>query len=110
MKPAAKANILGDLRAEYDRVMLANAASREQAFSLIELLVVIAIVAILAALLLPVLSRSKEQAQSASCQNHLHQMGLALAMYVSEHNIYPPGLGVGSPSETWPDLLAPYNP
>jgi prepilin-type N-terminal cleavage/methylation domain-containing protein/prepilin-type processing-associated H-X9-DG protein len=80
-----------------------------RALSLIELLVVIAIIAILAALLLPVLSRSKEQAQSASCVSHLQQIGLAMEMYVSDHNAYPPGLG-GEPFQVWSDWLAPYNP
>lgn len=80
-----------------------------RAFTLIELLVVIAIIAILAALLLPVLSRSKERAQRASCVNHLHQIGLAMEMYVSDHNMYPPGLG-GEPFQAWSGWLAPYNP
>jgi prepilin-type processing-associated H-X9-DG protein/prepilin-type N-terminal cleavage/methylation domain-containing protein len=79
------------------------------AFTLTELLVVIAVMAILAALLLPALSKAKEKARSASCQNHLHQIGLAMEMYVSDHNVYPPGLG-GPPLQTWADRLAPYNP
>jgi prepilin-type N-terminal cleavage/methylation domain-containing protein/prepilin-type processing-associated H-X9-DG protein len=87
-----------------------NGYAGHSGFSLIELLVVIAIIVILAALLLPVLSRSKEQAQGVSCKNHLHEMGISLALYVSEHNIYPPGLGLGTPFKTWPDLLATYNP
>ncbi len=60
--------------------------ARGIAFSLIELLVVIAIIGILAALILPVLSRSKESARSTACVSNLHQIGLALQMYVDENN------------------------
>src|ERR1035438_857898 len=71
----------------------------EKGFTLLELLVVIAIIAILAALLLPALSMAKAYAHSTTCKNHLHQMGIALKMYVDENrNRYPYFLGPPGPA------------
>jgi prepilin-type N-terminal cleavage/methylation domain-containing protein len=61
-----------------------------RAFTLLELLVVIAILAILAALLFPVFSRGKESARSAACISNLHQIGIALQLYVSDNQNHLP--------------------
>lgn len=95
------------LRKEHSRPRTKHAG-----FTLIELLAVIGIIAILAALLLPALNRAKAQAQSAKCKSILHQLSLALNMYLTDNNSkYPPAWYVRNgrkPSDFWEALLQPY--
>src|ERR1700722_10318576 len=60
--------------------------ARKRAFTLIELLVVIAIIAILAAILLPVLSAAQERGRRIYCLNNLKELGLAWVMYASDNS------------------------
>jgi prepilin-type N-terminal cleavage/methylation domain-containing protein len=67
-----------------------NLLRRTEGFTLIELLVVIAIIAILAALLLPVLGKSKIRAQGIQCVSNLRQLSLGWQLYTSDSNEHYP--------------------
>jgi len=66
-------------------------ANSRSAFTLAELLVVIAVIAILAALLFPILSMAKAQAQRTQCVSNLHQLGVGLQIFLSDYQRYPTG-------------------
>jgi prepilin-type N-terminal cleavage/methylation domain-containing protein len=96
-----------------------NARHGAPAFTLVEMLVVIAVIAILAGLLLPALARAKEQAKSAKCVSNLHQIFVAMTMYVDEneggmlHNVPSQGIpnnGQWTPNPRSSLILAPDHP
>ena len=83
---------------------------QRKAFTLIELLLVIAIIAILAALLLPALNRSKEMAKSLSCINNLKQQGFVFYCYSDDYNGNLPLFYTPSNTGThWPATLLRYS-
>lgn len=84
--------------------------ARPSGFTLIELLVAIAIIAILAAIIMPVLSKAEERARQTGCLNNLKEWALASSLYIDDNNqtyCYP-RLQVSSPTEQdnpqWSDV------
>ncbi len=70
---------------------MCNTRRSREGFTLIELLVVIAIIAILAAILFPILAAAKERGRHGACQGNLRQLAEAMLLYTQDHNECWPG-------------------
>lgn len=77
-------------------------------FTLVEILVTIGIVVVIAAILLPVLARARDRARTTTCAGNLRQIGLALNMYVKDHNNTHPPSGDPTDNCSWVDVVFPY--
>lgn len=75
------------------------------AFTLVELLTVIGIIGVLIALLLPAVQAAREASRRTTCQNHLHQIGLAVQNFIATQKKFPPGKKYTGP-RTDPNTLA----
>ena len=84
-----------------------SAREGKRDFTLIELLVVIAIIAILAAMLLPALSKAREKARGVSCTANVKSLGTACLMYAADNGEYMPG-AVEACGDIWLRPVAPY--
>jgi prepilin-type N-terminal cleavage/methylation domain-containing protein/prepilin-type processing-associated H-X9-DG protein len=67
--------------------------TKQNAFTLIELLVVIAIIALLMSILMPALSKAKDQAKAVLCRSNLRQIGLAAVLYADDNDNFVPRNG-----------------
>ena len=86
----------------------AKARACSMSFTLIELLVVIAILAILAAMLLPALSRAREAARDVVCKSNLRQLSVAMVLYLEDNERWYPLLVCWRDGLTWEGRMKPY--
>ncbi len=80
---------------------MSRAPRRTQAFTIVELLVVVAIIGILVSLLFPALNAARAAARKTTCQNHLHQLGVAVMAYGEARNGQLPPLWLTNRPRPW---------
>lgn len=91
----------------------AGCAEGRRAFTLVELLVTIAILAILGAILLPVLAQARERARAAACASNMRQLAMGLMLYTQDHDETLPmvtnyAAAASAPDRVWTATVQPY--
>jgi prepilin-type N-terminal cleavage/methylation domain-containing protein/prepilin-type processing-associated H-X9-DG protein len=99
-----------DVTFNYSCCQQCRSKHRPKGFTLIELLVVISIIALLLAILMPSLSKAKQQARRLICSSNMRQMGIALKTYLMDNRDHLPDSSchISDPDKYWIAILSKY--